>query len=148
MCSPLFGVAVALVAGALAVPMCHAGESVPAGYASAPRAHGIPAGYFYASREEAHRALQGFLSQGKRSIDIGLMQVNWHWHRDKLGDPWQALDPVHNLQVGARILATCYRERRDRWDAVGCYHAPNNRKFARRYRRNVAAHWQRIAQRG
>ena len=70
------------------------------------------------------------------------------WHRDKLGDPWQALDPDHNLQVGARILATCYRERRDRWDAVGCYHAPNNRKFANRYRRNVAAHWRRITQRG
>jgi hypothetical protein len=31
---------------------------------------------------------------------------------------------------------------------VGCYHAPNNRKFARRYRRNVAAHWRRIARRG
>ena len=53
--------------------------------------------------------------------------------------PWQALDPDHNLQVGARILATCYRERRDRWDAVGCYHAPNNRKFARRYRVQVIA---------
>ena len=105
-------------------------------------------GYFYASREDAHRALRRFLAQGKRSIDIGLMQVNWRWHRDKLGDPWQALDPEHNLQVGARILATCYQERRDRWDAVGCYHAPNNKKFASRYRRNVAAHWRRITQRG
>jgi len=177
----LFCFAVALHTGALTAPACLAGESVPAGYASAARAHGIPAdifyavaltesgkvvdrfrtrrpwpwtlnvggkGYFYASREDAHRALRRFLAQGKRSIDIGLMQVNWRWHRDKLGDPWQALDPEHNLQVGARILASCYRERRDRWDAVGCYHAPNNRKFANRYRRNVAAHWRRIARRG
>ena len=105
-------------------------------------------GYFYASREDAHRALRRYLAQGKRSIDIGLMQVNWRWHRDKLGDPWQALDPDHNLQVGASILASCYREGRDRWDAVGCYHAPNNLTFASRYRKNVAAHWRRIARRG
>jgi hypothetical protein len=174
-------VAVALLLNALLGSVALAGESVPAGYASVARAHGVPAdifyaialtesgkivdrfrtrrpwpwtlnvggkGYFYASREDAHRALQGFLAQGKRSIDIGLMQVNWRWHQDKLGDPWQALDPDHNLQVGARILASCYREGRDRWDAVGCYHAPNNPSYASRYRKNVAAHWRRIARRG
>ena len=158
-----------------------AGETVPAGYASAARAHGIPAdilyavaltesgkvvdrfrssrpwpwtlnvggkGYFYASREDAHRAFLHFLEQGKRSIDIGLMQVNWRWHRDELGDPWQALDPDLNLQVGARILGSCYRDRRDRWDAVGCYHAPNNPSVASRYSEKVAAHWRRIAPQG
>ena len=41
-------IAVALLAGALAAPVCLAGESVPAGYASAARAHGIPADIFYA----------------------------------------------------------------------------------------------------
>ncbi len=177
----LAGVAAVLLLNALWGQVALAGETVPAGYVSAARAHGVPAdifyavaltesgkivdgfrtrrpwpwtlnvggkGYFYASREDAHRALQGFLAQGKRSIDIGLMQVNWRWHRDKLGDPWQALDPDHNLQVGARILASCYREGRDRWDAVGCYHAPNNPSTARRYRKYVAVHWRRIARRG
>jgi len=174
-----FVAAVLLIA--LWAPAAFAGATVPAGYASAARAHGVPAdifyavaltesgkivdrfrtrrpwpwtlnvggtGYFYASREDAHRALVHFLDQGKRSIDIGLMQVNWRWHRDKLGDPWQALDPDHNLQVGAKILASCDREGRDRWAAVGCYHAPNNPKSATRYRKNVAAHWRRIASRG
>ncbi|MEA3278187.1 MAG: lytic transglycosylase domain-containing protein [Pseudomonadota bacterium] len=174
-------VVAAMLLNALWAQAALAGASVPAGYASAARAHNIPTdifyavaltesgkivdrfrtrrpwpwtlnvggkGYFYASREDAHRALRRFLAQGKRSIDIGLMQVNWRWHRDKLGDAWRALDPDHNLQVGARILATCYRERRDRWDAVGCYHAPNNPTFASRYRKNVAAHWRRIARRG
>jgi len=177
----LLGAAAALVLNLLVESDAFAGESIPVGYASAARAHGVPAdifyavaltesgkivdrfrtrrpwpwtlnvggkGYFYASREDAHRALLRFLAQGKRSIDIGLMQVNWRWHRDKLRDPWRALDPEHNLQVGARILATCYRERSDRWDAVGCYHAPNNKKFASRYRKNLAAHWRRIAGRG
>jgi soluble lytic murein transglycosylase-like protein len=174
-------VAAVLLLSALWGPICLADESVPVGYASAARAHGIPAdvfyavaltesgkvvdgfrtrrpwpwtlnvggkGYFYASRDDAHRALQRFLAEGKRSIDIGLMQVNWRWHRDKLGDPWRALDPDHNLHVGARILANCYQERGDRWDAVGCYHAPNNPAFARRYSKTVAAHWGRIVGQG
>ena len=175
------GAVAALVLSLLYGPAALAGGSVPSGYVSAARAHGIPAdvfyavaltesgkivdryrthrpwpwtlnvggkGYFYATRDEAHRALKRFLAEGKRSIDIGLMQVNWRWHRDKLGDPWQALDPDHNLQVGARILASCYRERGERWDAVGCYHAPNNKKFASRYSNNVAAHWRRIGRQG
>ena len=174
-------VAAALLLNALWGQVAFAGETVPAGYASVARAHGIPAdivyavaltesgkvvdrfrtrrpwpwtlnvggtGHFYASREDAHRALVHFLDQGERSIDIGLMQVNWRWHRDKLGDPWRALEPDHNLQVGARILGRCYRDRRDRWDAVGCYHAPNNERFAGRYSEKVAANWRRIAPRG
>ena len=182
MSSTLFvHVVVVLLLNALGGPVTFAGESVPAGYAAAARAHGIPAdivyaialtesgknvdrfrthrpwpwtlnvggtGYFYRSHEQAHRALVRFLAQGKRSIDIGLMQVNWRWHRDKLGDPWLALDPDHNLQVGAKILATCYREGQDRWDAVGCYHAPNNPTFANRYRKKVAARWRRITRKG
>jgi hypothetical protein len=39
------------------------------------------------------------------------MQVNWRYHQDKLGSPWQALDPYHNLRVGAEILQDCYANR-------------------------------------
>ena len=120
------GVAATLLLTAFWGQVALAGETVPAGYASAARAHGLPAdilyavaltesgkvvdrsrtrrpwpwtlnvggtGYFYASREDAHRALQGFLDQGKRSVDIGLMQVNWRWHRDKLGDRYVPMAP-------------------------------------------------------
>ena len=41
-------VATALLLNALLGPVALAGESVPAGYASAARAHGVPADIFYA----------------------------------------------------------------------------------------------------
>ena len=50
-------------------------------------------GYVYPSREAAWHALNTFIARGERSIDIGLMQVNWRFHKDKLRDTWQALDP-------------------------------------------------------
>ena len=101
-------------------------------------------GYFYPSREAAWDALNSFITRGERSIDIGLMQVNWRFHKDKLGNTRQALDPYHNLRVGAGILQSCFDKRRDWWASVGCYHSPANVVRAQRYRLRVVAHWQRL----
>ena len=105
-------------------------------------------GFFYASREQVQRALEGFLDVGFESIDIGLMQVNWRYHRHRLESPQLALDPYHNLRVAAKILRECHQSRRDWWEAVGCYHAPNSPHRADRYRARVFKHWQRVTRRG
>ncbi len=105
-------------------------------------------GYFFDSRQQAWQALREQLKDGKRSIDIGLMQVNWRYHQSRLGSPWQALDPYHNLSVGAEILQECYITRQDWWASVGCYHSPSNQRRADEYRRRVISRWQRIVNAG
>lgn len=105
-------------------------------------------GYFFDSRLAAWQALTGWLRKGQRSIDIGLMQVNWRYHQERLGTTWQALDPYHNLRVGAAILQECYKTRQDWWSSVGCYHSPANSDRADRYRRRVVSHWRRITSEG
>ena len=105
-------------------------------------------GYYFSSRTEAWQALQQLLGNGKTSIDIGLMQVNWRYHRSRLGSPWQALDPYHNLRVGARILQACLQQKGDCWSGVGCYHAPNDPERANRYRDQVQSRWQRLVRAG
>ena len=79
-------------------------------------------------------------------MDIGLLQVNWHYHRAALVDPWTALAPYHNLRVGARILYRRYRATGDWWRAVGAYHAPRHAERARWYRARVARWFARIDQ--
>jgi hypothetical protein len=101
-------------------------------------------GYYYSSREAAWNALNSFIVRGEQSIDIGLMQVSWKYHKDKLGNTWQALDPYHNLRVAAGILQGCFNKRRDWWASVGCYHSPANTARAQRYRLRVVVHWQRL----
>ena len=105
-------------------------------------------GYFFESRLTAWQALTAHLTDGKRSIDIGLAQINWRYHQQRLGTPWQALDPYHNLRVGARILHDCYQTRQEWWGSVGCYHAPANPQRADRYRSRVLSRWQRIERAG
>lgn len=96
--------------------------------------------FYYRSREEASSALRKFLKAG-HSPDVGLMQVNWRYHGEKLGDPSQALDPWLNLRAGALILREAYEATGDWWQAVGRYHSATPR-LAEAYRKRVAR-WQR-----
>ena len=98
-------------------------------------------GHYFVSRQAAWRALLDALAEEDPSVDIGLMQVNWRYHRRDLGSPWQALEPYHNLRVGAAILKRCRTPNIDWWDSVGCYHAPNDPARAQRYRERVRGHW-------
>jgi Transglycosylase SLT domain len=104
-------------------------------------------GVYFSSRWQAWRALDQSLRSGQDSVDIGLMQVNWRFHEERLGSSWLALEPHHNLAVGAEILRRCYLERRDWWASVGCYHAPSDNNRAQRYRAQVAAHWRALTMR-
>jgi hypothetical protein len=64
-----------------------------------------------------------------------VMQVNWHYHRALLRDPWTALDPY--LRVGAWVLAGHWHERCDLWETIGRYHAPAAPERAAAYRERV-----------
>lgn len=99
----------------------------------------------YRTRIETWRALNALLAKGVTRVDIGLMQVNWAYHRNALGDPWKALDPYHNLQVGAAILRAQFLVTGDWWQAVGRYHAPNHAERAYRYRSRVVTWYRQIA---
>lgn len=84
--------------------------------------------HYYPTRIACWRALTHYLSQGKQWIDIGLMQVNWHYHQKTFQNPWQALDPYFNLQVGVRILRNEYDRTHNWYQAIGRYHSPGQQK--------------------
>jgi soluble lytic murein transglycosylase-like protein len=102
-------------------------------------------GRYFPTRESAFAAIQAHRARGKRSIDIGLMQVNWRYHNQQLRDPWQALDPYFNLRTSAEILTTHYEQTADWWVAMGRYHSPGvkpaDRRRAARYAARVKRHW-------
>ena len=101
-------------------------------------------GRYFKSRREAWRAIQDYIGNGHRSVDVGLMQINWRYHHLQLRSVWQALDPHTNLSVAADILTACYQRLGDWWDSVGCYHAPSNAKRAAAYCDRVRHHWRKL----
>jgi len=84
----------------------------------------------------------------QQSVDIGIMQINWRWHKQRFDSPRSALDPHINLKTGAEILVEQYEIAGDWWVAVGRYHAPASNKRAieraSQYRQRVKRHWLRI----
>ena len=99
-------------------------------------------GHFFSSRRAALQAIETYLADGQRSVDIGLMQVSWRYHAATLGTVWKALDPYFNLTIAAAILVDCQQRLDDWWASVGCYHAPRDPARAAKYRSRVRRHWQ------
>jgi hypothetical protein len=98
-------------------------------------------GEYYRSRRAAWSDLQSAITQGRSSVDIGLMQVNWRYHQGALKSAWQALDPYYNLRVAAQLLSRCHSRHGDWWQSVGCYHAPADPERAMRYQEKVREQW-------
>ncbi len=84
----------------------------------------------------------------QQSVDIGIMQINWRWHKHRFTTLESALDPYTNLHIGAEILLEQYHQINDWWLAVGQYHAPakdpQSLQRAKQYSQRVKKHWRRI----
>ncbi|MFD2251544.1 lytic transglycosylase domain-containing protein [Pseudochelatococcus lubricantis] len=92
------------------------------------------AAYFAPDAREAVRRLNAERARGVRLIDLGCMQINHHYHRDKFASAAQMLDPRANVTYAARFLKEL-RRREGNWTmAVARYHAgPDNNPAQKRY---------------
>ncbi len=85
----------------------------------------------YPTRLAAWKGLKHYLAQGVDFIDVGIMQVNWHYHHKKLGTPWEALEPFNNTRTGAKILQAEYNKTGAWHTAIGRYHSPGQKPAQR-----------------
>jgi soluble lytic murein transglycosylase-like protein len=90
--------------------------------------------FFGKSTADAIREFQAAQRRGARLIDLGCMQINHHFHRDKFRSLEHMLEPRANVEYAARFL-TELRQREGSWTmAVARYHAgPNNNPAQKRY---------------
>ncbi|WEZ84400.1 lytic transglycosylase domain-containing protein [Rhizobium sp. 32-5/1] len=73
-------------------------------------------------------------SHGAKLIDLGCMQINYHFHGENFASPEEMLDPRKNVEYAARFLQNLHA-RHETWTmAVARYHAgPNNDPAQKRY---------------
>ena len=92
------------------------------------------------SRQEAHVILRSSIAEGNRHIDVGLMQINLHWHGHRVEKAEHLLDPVTNLKIGADILAEAIQSvPNDLALGIGRYHSWQNVHAAVDYGHRVLA---------
>jgi hypothetical protein len=68
---------------------------------------------------EFHKAKR----QGKILIDLGCMQVNYHYHGADFSSPNEMLEPEKNIVYAARLLKALYASEGSWAGAVARYHA-------------------------
>ncbi|MBB3808357.1 transglycosylase SLT domain-containing protein [Pseudochelatococcus contaminans] len=90
--------------------------------------------YFARNKPDAMRRLNEERARGVKLIDLGCMQINHHYHREKFSSLSEMLNPRANVNYAARFLKDLHR-REGTWTmAVARYHAgPNNNPAQKRY---------------
>jgi hypothetical protein len=79
--------------------------------------------YIFKNKSEAVRFIKLAKKVGKKSIDIGCMQINSMHHPYAFSTVEQAFDPKANINYAAYFLATKYKELGD-WNlAISNYHS-------------------------
>ena len=96
--------------------------------------------YNLGSRKEAMEILKSHLDKGIRNIDIGLMQINFHYHGEKFACISEMLDTENNIAYAASFLKGLYKKHGSWQEAVRHYHSTKP-EYYRKYSRKVLLSW-------
>ncbi|MEN2979716.1 transglycosylase SLT domain-containing protein [Tistrella bauzanensis] len=97
-------------------------------------------GRYLASRAETLAEIRSLRAKGVRNIDIGCMQVNFHFHGKEFDSLEQMIDPAHNADYAARFLKSLQTETETWTRAVGYYHS-RTPSHSKPYRDRVLGFW-------
>jgi soluble lytic murein transglycosylase-like protein len=90
--------------------------------------------HFASNSLEAKQRFEAARRAGAKLIDLGCMQINHHFHREKFTSLDSMLNPRDNVEYAARFLKEL-KGRHESWTmAVARYHAgPDNNPAQKRY---------------
>ncbi|MDX1780305.1 MAG: hypothetical protein R3256_03205 [Thalassovita sp.] len=85
-------------------------------------------GYYFPTRAAALAKLREVLASGIRNVDVGCMQINYHWHSSNFGSIEEMMSPEANTAYAARFL-TELRSRHGSWEAATShYHSADDER--------------------
>lgn len=103
-------------------------------------------GYWFDSREELYHRLQQELNRGNDWFDVGIMQVNWHFHKHRFdNDLWLATHPLINMNKAAQLIVEIQKKYTDYQDIYSAYHAGigfKNKKYSPKRQAQIASYAQ------
>lgn len=97
-------------------------------------------GYWPETRDEALSLIDGFLREGRTSIDIGCFQINLRWHGAAFASPAEMIDPARNAAYAVRFLLDLADETGSWRAAAGAYHSRDPDRAERYVQRLKSVH--------
>jgi hypothetical protein len=99
-------------------------------------------GAWHDSEATALAAADLAIAAGRRNVDLGCFQINYHWHGAAFASLAEMLDPVANARYAARFLTELHASLGDWAEAAGAFHSRNPaqaNRYLDRYREVMAA---------
>lgn len=93
-------------------------------------------GFYFDSKKEAVMFVKQQRAFGKKSIDIGCMQINLLYHPEAFRSISEAFDPEANVNYGASFLREKYEQHGTWKKAIANYHSANE-ELGHNYRKSV-----------
>lgn len=98
---------------------------------------------YFKSKEEAVAEVKNLQKRGVENIDVGYMQINLYYHGKEFASIEDALDPMKNIEYGAKLLKQ-RRARSSSWtEAVSRYHSKKS-AIGAKYLEKVIQVWRAI----
>jgi Transglycosylase SLT domain len=80
-------------------------------------------GHWFETRADALAFARQSLADGRKSFDVGCVQINFRWHGHAFPSIEDMLDPEWTATYAAQFLRTLYEERGSWSEAAGAYHS-------------------------
>ena len=80
-------------------------------------------GHYFSSKADAMIKVKKALARGKKSIDVGCMQINLKYHGDAFETLSDAFDPYLNMRYAAEFVTSLHRRLKNWKKAVAHYHS-------------------------
>ncbi|MFQ8431118.1 hypothetical protein [Amaricoccus sp. W119] len=80
-------------------------------------------GHWFKTREEATAFGRESLAAGRKSFDVGCVQINYRWHGHAFPSLEDMFDPQWTATYAAQFLRNLYEERGSWSEAAGAYHS-------------------------
>jgi len=97
---------------------------------------------YFKTKKAALKSLKKRIESGVTNIDVGCMQINYRWHNKFFSNLGDMINPIKNVDYGARFLKKLF-QRHGSWEKAVKYYHSSKSKFNVRYYKKVKAIWKR-----
>jgi hypothetical protein len=101
------------------------------------------ASHRFRTKQAALEKIKQLKAKGHKNFDIGCMQINHFYHKDKFSSEEEMINPIRNIRYAARLLKELKAETGS-WEKAVSYYNSRNLKYSVPYAQKVYQHWGKI----
>lgn len=105
------------------------------------------ASHRYYTKQSALEKIKELKALGKKNFDIGCMQINYFFHKDKFQSEEDMLNPVRNIRYAAKLLKQL-KDETGSWEKAVAYYNSRDLRYSAAYTNKVYNHWHKIRSMG